>query len=70
MSFKGFFEEDSKLSMTRLMSLISLICGCCLGTYGVYAGKDLMGLAALCGVFITAAFGAKIGQKMMEKSDK
>ena len=50
----------------RLMSLISLTCACGIAIYGVYMNRDLVGLAALCGVFVTAAFGGKMAQKIVE----
>lgn len=50
----------------RLMSFIALLWGCALSGYGLVEGKDLMGLTALCSVFVGAAFVGKTGQKYLE----
>lgn len=63
---KELLDENSSMSTMRLMSLLSLACGCGLGVYGLYMNRDLIGLAALCGVFVTAAFGGKAIQKSIE----
>lgn len=51
----------------RVMSIASLIVGSVIGAYGVYSGKDMNSLSVLCGVFVGAAFGGKVGQKFAEK---
>lgn len=66
---RELLSSDSNVSSMRLMSIISLLCGCCVAFFGLYMGRDLIGLSALCGVFVTAAFGGKISQKIMEKGD-
>lgn len=63
---KAILDEKSTMSSLRLMSIASLLEACILASYGVYTGKDLLGLAALCSVFVTAAFGSKVIQKKME----
>lgn len=66
---KELLSDKSSISSMRLMSLISLICGCGLGWYGLYSGKDLIGLSALCSAFIAPAFAAKFGQKLVENKN-
>lgn len=66
---REILSSDSPVSSMRLMAIISLLCGCFLGAFGLYMGRDLLGLAALCSVFVTAAFGGKVIQKTMEKGD-
>jgi hypothetical protein len=57
--------------MVRLLSLISVLSGVGLAAYGIYSGRDLGGLAALCSVFVGSAFAAKVTQKFVEiKGDK
>ena len=51
----------------RLMSIASFIVGAVIAVYGVYKGKDLSGLAQVCGVFVGSAFAAKSIQKFAEK---
>jgi hypothetical protein len=63
---RELLDAKSSISTMRLMSLVSLFCGCGLGAYGIYVGRDLIGLSALCGVFVTAAFGGKMVQKITE----
>lgn len=67
---RELLSSDSPVSSMRLMSFIALICGCVIALLGLYLGRDLMGLAALCGVFVTGAFGGKAFQKMTERDDK
>jgi hypothetical protein len=67
---KELFSENSPISMLRLLSLISVLAAVAIAAFGIYAGRDLMGLAALCAVFITAAFGGKVLQKNMERKDQ
>lgn len=62
----ALLSEKSKVSSMRLMSLISLLTACLIAGFGLYLKLDLLGLAALCGVFVSAAFGGKILQKNME----
>lgn len=63
---RELLDEKSSVSSMRLMSLIALFHACGLAAYGLYTGKDLIGLTALCSVFITAAFTGKVVQKSME----
>lgn len=68
--FKKLLSSSGEVSAMRLMSLWSLIIGSVVALYGVYKGKDLSGLAQVCGVFIGAAFAAKTVQKFVEKKDE
>ena len=69
MSFiESLLSESSPISSLRLMSILSLIAATAIAGYGVYVGKDLTGLAALCATFIVPAFGAKVSQKLLEKT--
>ena len=66
---KKLLSESSEISTVRLMAIYSLIIGSIIAIYGVYQGKDLSGLAQVCGVFVGAAFAAKITQKFVENKD-
>lgn len=59
-------KERGDLSSMRLMSLFSLFMGALIACYGIYENKDLTGTAALVSIFVVAAFGGKIGQKITE----
>lgn len=63
---RELLDPKSSISSMRLLSFISLLTGCLLAAYGLYANKDLLGLAALCSVFVGAAFTGKAIQKSME----
>lgn len=63
---KALFSEDSGVSSTRIMSFISLLIGGYLAIHGLDIHADLMGLAALCGIFVGSAFGGKVWQKSIE----
>jgi hypothetical protein len=54
---KALFSEDSNVSMVRFMALLSL----CFGGYLAIIGKD-----ADVGIFVGAAFAAKVTQKIVE----
>ena len=60
-------SEDSKISTVRLMSVLCTVSGICLAFVGLVRGSDLLGLSALCGVFVGAAFTGKVVQKSIEK---
>lgn len=59
-------SSSGEVSAMRIMSVFSLLIGAVVGLYGVFKGKDLSGLAQVCGVFVGAAFMAKVGQKYAE----
>lgn len=56
--------------MMRLLSLISLLVAGAIACFGVYWNRDLLGLSALCGVFIGGSFGGKSIQKAIETKEK
>jgi len=58
-------EKDS-LSMMRFLCLVSMIFAGLIALYGLLRGVDLVGLSALCGVFVTASIGGKAVQKNIE----
>lgn len=64
---KKLLSTSGEASTMRLMSIASFIVGSAIGCYGVYKGKDLSGLAQVCGVFVGSAFAAKTIQKFAEK---
>lgn len=64
--FRELLSQKSDVSMLRFMSLLSLLIGGVIGCFGVYAGRDLIGLSALVGVFISGSFGGKVSQKFAE----
>ena len=69
--FRDLLSEDSKLSSLRVMGFVALFAGVGIAAYGLYMNRDLVGLSALTGVFVAAAFGGKVSQKILEsKSDK
>lgn len=63
-------STSGDVSTVRLMSVCSLLAGIAIGLYGVYKGKDLSGIAQVCGVFVGSAFAAKVGQKFVEGKDE
>jgi hypothetical protein len=44
----------------------TMLIGSGIAVYGVYEGKDLSGVAQICGVFVGAAFIGKTCQKFAE----
>lgn len=65
--FSKLFSENSEVSMMRVMSMLSLSAGIVIGAYGLCTNKDMSALSMLCGVFVGAAFGGKVGQKFAER---
>ncbi len=63
---RELLNEKSPLSMMRFMSILSLFIAGIIACYGVYVGRDPIGLAALCGVFVGGSFGGKAAQKFVE----
>lgn len=53
------------------MSLYTVFVASGIAVYGVFKCQDLAGVAELVGVFMAAAFGGKVTQKIVEsKKDK
>lgn len=57
MWLKSLFSESSDVSAMRVMAMISLFTG---------IGLAIAGKNADVGIFVVAAFGAKVGQKFFE----
>lgn len=64
---RELLSDSGSISAVRVMALYSVLVGSGIAGYGVYKGKDLSGLAQVCGVFIGSAFAAKVTQKIVEK---
>ena len=64
---RDLFSETGNASMIRLLALLAVVGAIGMGFYGIHLNSDLEKLAKLCSVFVIAAFGAKIGQKYLEK---
>lgn len=64
---RELLSDSGSISAVRVMALYSVLVGSLIAGYGVYCGKDLSGLAQVCGVFVGAAFAAKVTQKIVEK---
>jgi hypothetical protein len=62
----SLFSEKGEISSMRVMSMISLLISGYVAIYGLTTHADMGGLAVLCGVFLSAAFGGKTAQKMIE----
>lgn len=60
-------ENQNDISTVRVMAFLSLFTGMAVGVYGVYAGKDLAGIAQVCGVFVGCAFTGKAISKFAER---
>jgi hypothetical protein len=63
---RELLSDKSPISSMRFMSITALLCACGIGVAGLFMGRDLVGLAALCSAFIAPAFAAKFGQKLVE----
>lgn len=59
-------SAKSDISSMRVMSLMSVIAAIVLAFHGINRGQPLDSLSILCGVFLGAAFGGKVGQKVVE----
>lgn len=62
-------SQKSSASTMRVMSIMALLTGIVLAFIGIFKDSvDYMGLSALVGVFLGAAFGGKVMQKRIENS--
>ena len=59
----NFFREDSKESMTRLMSFMCVLTACSLSIATIFINKDL---SILIGVLLTTGLTAKVASKKTE----
>lgn len=64
------FSDSGDLSVTRIMSVITVLSACGIAIEGVISGRDLSQLATLVGVMLGASFAAKVGQNFAEKEEK
>lgn len=60
------FSESSKVSMMRVMALLSLVSGIVLAFVGLNQQQEPSSLAVLVAVFVGSAFGGKALQKSQE----
>lgn len=60
-------SEKGDVSLMRVMALSCVAVSSIIAIYGVYSNRDLFDIAALCAVFLGAAFTGKVSQKYMEK---
>ena len=63
---KQFFISDSKLSMTRLLALITCITGLAIGVIAAIKGNANAAISSISLGFVGAALGAKVVQKLKE----
>lgn len=64
---KSFFMEDNKLSMGRLLSLITCVTGLAIGVISAFKGNANAQTTAICLGFVGSGIGSKILQKAQEK---
>jgi len=67
--FNELIDETSTKSSMRFAMLMSLLFAFAIAESGIYFGRDLNGLAILCGVFVTPVF-AKAYQAVKGESSK
>jgi putative Mn2+ efflux pump MntP len=61
-----FFKEDTKLSMTRLLSLVTVLTGLAIGVIAAIKGNANTSITAISLGFVSAGLGTKVIQKMKE----
>ena len=64
---KGFFEEKSGLSMTRLLSMLTCLTGLGIGVIVALKGNANVHTTSIAIGFVSAGLGIKILQKAKEK---
>ena len=64
---KGFFQENSKLSMTRLLSLLTCLSGLTIGIIAAYKGNANGSIVSIALGFVYGALGLKFAQKTKEE---
>lgn len=64
---KAFFEEGSKLSMTRLLSLLTVLTGLAVGIILALKGNANSSMVSISLGFVATGLGTKIVQKFKEK---
>jgi hypothetical protein len=63
MWLKSLLSESGDISAMRFMAILSLLFSFIIAAYGLYCSKDVL---ALSGMFLGAAFGGKVAQKISE----
>jgi hypothetical protein len=63
----GFFRENSKLSMTRLLSLVTCLTGLAIGVIAAVKGNANANITTIALGFVGTGVGAKVIQKMKEE---
>lgn len=68
---RELINEQSPVSTMRVLSLMAMFIAGSIAMFGVYRGSDMLGVAAVAGVFVSASMTGKVVQKSMEiKSNK
>ena len=62
-------SEGGAVSAMRFMSITTVISACLVALYAAYAGRDLIGSAALVTSLLVPAFGGKALQKGSENGE-
>jgi hypothetical protein len=63
---KAFFQEDSKLSMGRLLSFLTVIIGLAVAVIVAFKGNATTSTATICLGLVSAGLGSKVLGKMKE----
>lgn len=65
--FKDLISETGTISTTRFVQIVGLVMAFIIAIIGISAGKDLIGTAIICLVFIVPQAVAKVIQRKFEK---
>lgn len=63
---KDLFSDSGSVSMVRVLSFICVVTASGVAIHAVTVGSNLDSVSVLCGTFLGAGLGAKVGQKMVE----
>lgn len=63
---KGFFQEDSKLSMARLLSLVTVLVGLSIGIITAIKGNANASIVSIALGYVSFGLGTKVIQKIKE----
>lgn len=67
MSFiRDLLSESGSISAMRVMALICVLAAVGVAMFGLKEKSDVGQISILCGIFLGAAFGGKVGQKFAE----
>lgn len=64
---KELLDPKSDVSSMRAAMFIALFASIVIAVIGLFKGVDLGDLGILCGVFVTASIGGKMGQAFAER---